>query len=128
LLPAAKNISDEICGAKGHHLCENGEHVWDDLARKISTIAAEKGYISANPAEMDLNKDEALEVAGFEMVSSGWNLRGKAERLRKEKSIEQDASCIIEAERARLQAKAPSSDQVRTEPRLGQALMHEFHL
>ncbi|EXJ61499.1 uncharacterized protein A1O5_11815 [Cladophialophora psammophila CBS 110553] len=108
----AKNMSDEIWGAKGYHLCENGEHIWADLAKKISTIAADRGYIPANPAEKRLNKDEALEVAGFEAVSWGWNSRGKAERLRKflawepkEKSIEEEADRIVEAERSRLQGK-----------------------
>lgn len=112
----AKNLSDEIWGAKGYHLCENGEHVWADLARKISAIAAEKNYIPANPAEKQLDKDEAFEVAGFEAVSWGWNSRGKAERLRKfvgwepkEKSIEEEADSIIEAERSRLQGEASSS-------------------
>jgi nucleoside-diphosphate-sugar epimerase len=111
-----RNLSDEIWGAKGYHLCENGEHMWADLARKISTIAAEKGYISGNPAEKRLTKDEALEVAGFEAVSWGWNSRGKAERLRKflawepkEKSIQEEADGILEAERSRLQCKMSSA-------------------
>ena len=106
---AAKNLSDEIWGAKGYHLCENGEHIWSDLARKISSTAAERGYIAANPPEKELGKDEAFEVAGFEAVSWGWNSRGKAERLRKflnwepkEKSIEDEVGHIIEVERGRL--------------------------
>ncbi|KAI1616853.1 hypothetical protein EDD36DRAFT_415735 [Exophiala viscosa] len=112
----AKNMSDEIWGARGYHLCENGEHVWADLARRMSAIAAEKGYISPNPAEKQLGKDEALEAAGFEAVSWGWNSRGKAERLGKflawepkEKSIDEEAGRIVEAEKSRLQGKVPSS-------------------
>jgi nucleoside-diphosphate-sugar epimerase len=108
----AGNLSDEIWGAKGYHLCENGEHVWADLARKISTLAASKGYIAADPKEKQLDKDQALEVAGFEAVSWGWNSRGKARRLRKElgwepreKSIEDELEQIMEAERSRLQGK-----------------------
>jgi nucleoside-diphosphate-sugar epimerase len=108
---AAEDLSDEIWGAKGYHLCESGEHVWTDLARKIAGVAAEKGYIGANPKDKHLNKDEALEVAGFEAVSWGWNSRGKAERLRKylgwepkEKSITDEAGGIVEAERSRLKA------------------------
>lgn len=109
-------MSDEIWGAKGYHLCENGEHVWADLARRISAIAAEKGYISPNPTEKQLDKDEALAVAGFEAVSWGWNSRGKAERLRKflawepkERSIDDEAGRIVEAERSRLQGKGAAS-------------------
>ncbi|KAL6253164.1 hypothetical protein RBB50_000885 [Rhinocladiella similis] len=112
----ANNLSDDIWGAKGYHLCENGEHVWADLARKISAIAADKGYIPANPVEKQLGKDEALGVAGFEAVSWGMNSRGKAERLRKflawtpkEKSIEEEAASILEAERSRLQGKMLST-------------------
>ncbi|KAH0847007.1 nucleoside-diphosphate-sugar epimerase [Fonsecaea pedrosoi] len=112
----AQNLSDDIWGAKGYHLCENGEHVWADLARKISAIAADKGYIPANPVEKQLSKDEALGVAGFEAVSWGLNSRGKAERLRKflawtpkERSIEEEAGRILEAERSRLQGKTMST-------------------
>ncbi|OAL31215.1 hypothetical protein AYO20_08270 [Fonsecaea nubica] len=112
----AKNLSDDIWGAKGYHLCENGEHVWADLARKISAIAADKGYIPTNPIEKQLSRDEALGVAGFEAVSWGLNSRGKAERLRKflawtpkERSIEEEAVSILEAERSRLQGKTLST-------------------
>ena len=78
----AKDTSDELWGAKGYILTENGEHVWGDLARTVASQAAKMGYIS-NPKEGSLDKDEAIQQAGFEAVSWGLNSRGKAERAKK---------------------------------------------
>ena len=79
---AAKDKSDELWGAKGYILAENGEHVWGDLARAVASQAAKLGYIS-DPKEGSLDKDEAIQQAGFEAVSWGLNSRGKAERGRR---------------------------------------------
>ena len=108
---AAKDTSDELWGEKGYIFTENGEHVWSDLSRKISSEAAKLGYIK-DPKEGALGKDEAIEQAGFEAVSWGLNSRGKAERARqylgwkpKQHSIEDEVPTILKEEHERL-AKA----------------------
>ena len=106
---AAKgDTSDELWGAKGYILTENGEHVWGDLARFVGQEAARLGYIS-DPQEGALGKDEALEQAGFEAVSWGLNSRGKAERARKflgwnpsRPSIEEEVPDILKEEEERI--------------------------
>lgn len=106
---AAKDQSDELWGAKGYILTENGEHVWGDLSRKIGSEAARLGYISA-PKEGSLGKDEAIDQAGFEAVSWGLNSRGKAERARdhlgwkpQKPSLEHEVPNILKDEHERLQ-------------------------
>ncbi|KIV97312.1 hypothetical protein PV10_01074 [Exophiala mesophila] len=72
----------DIWGKNGYILTENGEHLWTDVAKKLASIAENKGYIKS-AHESPLSKDEALEAAGFEAVSWGLNSRGKAERAAK---------------------------------------------
>ena len=104
---AAKDTSDELWGAKGYILVENGEHVWSDLARRVSSEAVKLGYIS-DPREGSLDKDEAIKQAGFEAVSWGLNSRGKAERAKKylgwspsKPSIEEEVPNILKDEKGR---------------------------
>lgn len=106
---AAKgDTSDELWGAKGYILTENGEHVWGDLARWVGQEATRLGYVS-DLQEGALGKDEALEQAGFEAVSWGLNSRGKAERARKflgwnpsRPSIEEEVPNILKEEEERI--------------------------
>lgn len=105
---AANDASDELWCTKGYILTENGEHVWSDLARRISAEAVELGYIKA-PQEDSLSKDEALKQAGFEAVSWGLNSRGQAKRARKylawkpnERSIEDEVPDILRQEHKEL--------------------------
>jgi len=74
---------DELWGAKGYYIVESGEHEWGALSRKIAQNAAELGFISKGFDEHPLNKEEALEVAGFEAVSWGLNSRAQAIRASK---------------------------------------------
>jgi nucleoside-diphosphate-sugar epimerase len=106
---AAGNTSDELWGARGYHLAENGEHVWGDLSRAVAAKAKELGFLDRAPEEYQMGKEEALEVAGFEAVSWGWNSRGKAGRLAKylgwkptRGSIEEEIPTILKAEKERL--------------------------
>lgn len=79
----------ELWGARGYYFVESGEHVWGELARGMARTAFEMGLLGGagetktKPEDHPLDKDEALEVAGFEAVSWGWNSRGRAQRLRK---------------------------------------------
>jgi len=106
-----RDTDDELWGAKGYMLAENGEHVWSELARTMANKAAELGYISSTEPlkEYSMEKDEALEIAGFEAVSWGLNSRGKAERARRylgwqphRPSLEESAGEILEDEAKRL--------------------------
>ena len=99
-----------LWGGDVYYLTENGEHIWGDLARLIGKRAHELGYTGALK-EDSLSKDAALEQAGFEAVSWGWNSRGKAERARKvvgwkphRCSIEEEVDEILKNARARLQS------------------------
>jgi nucleoside-diphosphate-sugar epimerase len=105
------DTNDELWGAKGYMLAENGEHVWSELARTMANKAAELGYISSTepPKEYSMEKDEALEIAGFEAITWGLNSRGKAERARRylgwqphRPSLEESAEEILEDESKRL--------------------------
>ncbi|KAI1866555.1 hypothetical protein JX265_007856 [Neoarthrinium moseri] len=106
---AAGNLSEELWGAKGYHLAENGEFVWGELSKAMAKEAYELGYLKAEPAEEKLSRDEAFEIADFQAVSWGLNSRGKAERLRKtlgwkphRQSIEDEIPEILKSEKARL--------------------------
>jgi nucleoside-diphosphate-sugar epimerase len=68
-----------LWGAEGYYLAEGGEHIWGDLAILVAQTAAKKGYIP-NAATEKMNKEEALQTAGFESLSWGMNSRGKARR------------------------------------------------
>lgn len=102
--------SKEVWGERGYLFTEAGEHVWTDLARAISRTAVEKGMLGEEAVREDsLSKDAAIEQAGFEAVSWGWNSRGQALRARKflgwepkEKSIFEEVPQILEEEKARL--------------------------
>ena len=98
----------DVWGDKGYVLTENGEHVWGDLSREIAKKAEELGFIKGK-GEKPLDKDEALEQAGFEAVSWGLNSRGKAGRAEKELgwkakegSIEAEIEGILRDEKERL--------------------------
>ena len=71
----------ELWGSKGYYLAENGEHVWTDLAVRIGQECTKQGYTS-DLEKKSLSKEAALDQAGFEAVSWGWNSRGKAERAK----------------------------------------------
>ena len=69
----------------------------------------ELGYLK-DPKEQALEKEKALEQAGFEAISWGLNSRGKAERASKtlawkptRGSIEDEVEEILKAEHKRLQ-------------------------
>lgn len=99
-----------LWGGDVYYLTENGEHVWGELAKVIGKRAHELGFTDVLK-EDSLSKDAAIEQAGFEAVSWGWNSRGKAERARKllgwkpsRCSIEEEVDEILKRERERLQS------------------------
>lgn len=73
----------ELWNENGYYLVEDGEHLWADLARNMGKKAVELGLLKGELKERTLSKDKAIEQAGFEAVSWGFNSRGKAERARK---------------------------------------------
>ena len=108
---SGKRATDaELWGAKGYTFTERGEHVWGDLSRLVGKKAVELGYVKGELGEQALEKEKALEQAGFEAISWGLNSRGKAERASKtlgwkptRGSIEELVPEILEAEHGRLQ-------------------------
>lgn len=98
------NLSDELWGPKGYLLIENGEHIWGDLAREMGQQAEKLGYVQSLK-ERSLTKEAALEAAGFEAVSWGWNSRGRGLRAKKflgwkphQQSIEAELRNILQRE------------------------------
>lgn len=77
-----KDLSDELWGPRGYLLIENGEHTWSDLARKMGKEAQNLGYVGPLE-EKSLSKETAIDQAGFEAVSWGWNSRGRGLRAKK---------------------------------------------
>jgi nucleoside-diphosphate-sugar epimerase len=99
----------ELWNEKGYYLVENGEHQWSDLARLMGKKAFELGLVDKKLEEKSLGKDKAIEQAGFEAVSWGFNSRGKAERAKKvvgwepkAPSIESTVDEILKDEKNRL--------------------------
>lgn len=105
----AKKLDAELWGAKGYYLAEHGEHSWSDLSKLIAKTAAEKGYISKDWKEYQMDQKEAFDIADFQALSWGLNSRGKAERASEllgwkphRVSIEEEVPKIVEEEKERL--------------------------
>lgn len=90
------DTSPHLWGPSGYFFTVAGEHVWGELSRRITRLAAQKGFISTSSTttsskdtdtetvkEFQLDKDEALNLAGFEALSWGLNSRAKGARARK---------------------------------------------
>lgn len=106
------NTDDKLWNEKGYYLVENGEHLWADLARLMGKRAHELGLVDKKLEEKSLGKDKAIEQAGFEAVSWGFNSRGKAERAKKllgwepkGASIGDCVDEILKVEKSRLEKK-----------------------
>lgn len=102
----------ELWNDKGYYLVENGEHTWADLARSMGRKAVKLGLLKGELKEQSLGKDKAIEQAGFEAVSWGFNSRGKAERAQKllgwqptSPSIDDTLDEILKDEKTRIDKK-----------------------
>jgi hypothetical protein len=111
---AVENNTDaKLWNEQGYYLVENGEHIWADLARLMGKKATELGLVEKKELEeQSLGKDKAIDQAGFEAVSWGFNSRGKAERASKVvgwqpkgPSIEKTVEEILKDEKSRLEKK-----------------------
>ncbi|KAK6388771.1 hypothetical protein LTR65_007250 [Meristemomyces frigidus] len=80
---AAGKADSELWGAKGYYFIEAGEHVWGELSESIGRKAEELGFVKKGLEKQQLEKDKAMEQAGFEAVSWGLNSRSKGERAKK---------------------------------------------
>ncbi|KAF7678087.1 nad-binding protein [Alternaria burnsii] len=107
------NTDSKLWNEQGYYIVENGEHLWADLARLMGKKATELGLVDKKELkEEKLGKDKAIEQAGFEAVSWGFNSRGKAERAKKlvgwqpkGPSIEDNVEEILNDEKSRLEKK-----------------------
>lgn len=107
-----KKTDAELWNEQGYYLVENSEHVWSDLARLMGKRAHELGLVDKKLEENSLGKDKAVEQAGFEAVSWGFNSRGRAERAGKvvgwkpvHRGIEGAVDEILKDEKSRLERK-----------------------
>jgi hypothetical protein len=106
-----KNTNVGLWNEQGYYLVENGEHLWADLARLMGKKATELGLVEKKKLEeQSLGKDKAIDQAGFEAVSWGFNSRGKAERAKmmvewqpRGPSIEDTVEEILKDEKSRLE-------------------------
>lgn len=105
----ARKLDKGLWGENGYYLVENGEHYWSHLAESMGAEAEKLGFVKGKLEKKSLSKDAAIDQAGFEAVSWGWNSRGKAERARKllgwspsAPSIEQEIPNILRDEHGRL--------------------------
>jgi nucleoside-diphosphate-sugar epimerase len=108
----AGKTDSELWNEKGYYLVENGEHFWADLARAMGRKAVELGLLEGELEEKSLGKDKAIDQAGFEAVSWGFNSRGTAERAKrlvgwepKAAGIEDTIEEILKDEKSRIDAK-----------------------
>jgi nucleoside-diphosphate-sugar epimerase len=106
------NTNSDLWNEKGYYLVENGEHIWSDLARLMGKKAYDLGLVEKKLEDKSLGKDKAIEQAGFEAVSWGFNSRGKAVRAKKTvgwepkaPSIEDCVDEILKDEKSRLDKK-----------------------
>lgn len=94
----ARRTDAELWNARGYYLVANGEHAWAELARRMGATAVQLGLVEGGVGglleERRLSKDEALEQAGFEAVSWGYNSRGSAQRAREVLGWKPTAPCI----------------------------------
>lgn len=105
----SKRTDPELWGAKGYYFTESGEHVWGELAESIGRQAAKMGFIKEEPQKQALDREKAIEQAGFEAESWGLNSRGKAERAAEvlgwkpsAPSLLDEIPAILKSEHARL--------------------------
>jgi len=88
---AIHNINAELWGAEsGYYLAENEDHAWGDIARWAWIAAREEGLLkdvskdgNVDVQTVQMDKKEALDLAGFEALSWGMNSRGEARRAKK---------------------------------------------
>jgi nucleoside-diphosphate-sugar epimerase len=98
-----------VWGSKAYYIAENGEHSWAEVAQAIARAAADKGYI-AEPSTQTYDPKAAQELAGFDAVSWGLNVRCRGRRAQallgwkpKASSLEDNLGEIIDDEWYRLQ-------------------------
>lgn len=114
LVQAASDASrwqdEEIWGAHGYFLTENGEHAWGELSAAVGKEAHKQQFLHDSPKVGELSYDEAVKSsAGFEAASWGMNSRAQAIRARKvlgwkpqERSLYDELPTIVQSEAARL--------------------------
>lgn len=104
-----KDNRAEVWNKQGYYFAENGEMIWQDIARLIGAEAV-KSKLLSDPKETPLDYDSVMKRVGWEGVSWGLNSRAKAERARKllgwspkEQSIEAEIPLIVQSEQRALQ-------------------------
>lgn len=99
----AGDVRDELWGEQGYMLIESGEHWWAELAEEIANQAGEIGYVDAKLEKRALEREAAIEQAGFEAESWGLNSRGKAERANKTLGWKPSAPSLLDSVRGMIE-------------------------
>ena len=127
---AAAGGGNATWGAEGYYLTENGEHVWGDVAKKVSAYTRDKGYIESDEI-VSLSPEEVIEsfekgkpawkwnISGRAYFTWGLNSRGSAIRARKllgwepkGESIDEEIPRCVEVEAKRLGIKVGHAAKV----------------
>ena len=70
-----------VWGAEGYYFCENGEHVWGEVAQWIATEAHKQDLIKSDEVK-SVSAEEAAKLSNYGQALWGANSRAKARRAR----------------------------------------------
>ncbi|KAK4949341.1 hypothetical protein LTR10_011959 [Elasticomyces elasticus] len=70
-----------LWGAEGYYFCENGEHVWGDISKKVAKEAKKQGLIETDEVK-SLTPEEADKCTPSGKALWGANSRARAKRAR----------------------------------------------
>ncbi|EYE91905.1 NAD-dependent epimerase/dehydratase family protein [Aspergillus ruber CBS 135680] len=73
--------NNKLWGGEAYYIAANSEHCWGDVARLVGKVAVDEGFIPSAEVQ-SLDVDTARQLAGFETVSWGLNMRSRAKRAR----------------------------------------------
>lgn len=73
--------NNKLWGGEAYYIAANSEHCWGDVARLVGKVAVDEGFIPSAEVQ-SLDVDTARQLAGFEAVSWGLNMRSRAKRAR----------------------------------------------
>ena len=71
--------NNKLWGGEAYYIAANSEHCWGDVARLVGKVAVDEGFIPSAEVQ-SLDVDTARQLAGFEAVSWGLNMRSCAKR------------------------------------------------
>ena len=98
-----------IWGPAGYYFCENGQHVWGDIAQSIATEAYRLGLTKKDEVE-SISADEANKLTFWGSGLWGANSRGRAKRAKAIFGWTPTGASLVGEVRPTLLAEAESLD------------------